>query len=280
MSLKFGALDIPVKEISIDELTWHFSIPFWFKPGSHYSLTPQEIIDNPEQFAQEYKRIQNSDTSHPLDIMLWKGKWLLLDGLHRLVKLFLDGQITLKVRKVSHKNIPKILFKPLPEGESWINRKAEILGSGTEGKGLFAKEDIMPGEVIVVWQGTYTDKQHAEKHKQEDKLVMQWDENLFSIENRGDDNGYFINHSCDCNLWMEDAYTLISRKSIKAGEEITADYALWEADENYVSEWDCKCGSVSCRKRVTGKDWQLKEIQEKYKDHFSPLINKRIKSAN
>ena len=66
-------------------------------------------------------------------------------------------------------------------------------------------------------------------------------------------------------------------KYIKSGEEITADYALWEADENYISKWECSCGSIDCRKKITGKDWRINKIQEKYKDHFSPLINKRIK---
>lgn len=276
---KVWALNTPVEEIPIEELTWHFAVPFWFKPGGKYDLTPQEVVDNPQNFAEEYQRIQSSDTSHPLDIMLWKGKWLLLDGLHRLVKLSLDGQKTVKVRKILHKDIPKILTKPLPEESSWITPKAEIKDSPIGGKGLFAKEDISPGEVVTVWQGTYTDKKGAELAKKDGKLVMQWDDELFSVEDRGDDNGYFINHSCDSNLWMEDAYTLIARNPIKAGEEITADYALLEADESYVSKWECKCGSGSCRKRITGKDWQLKEVQQQYKGHFSPLINNKIKST-
>jgi len=36
------------------------------------------------------------------------------------------------------------------------------------------------------------------------------------------------------NLWMKDAYTLIAKTDINRGEEITADYVLWEADEAYV----------------------------------------------
>ena len=274
---KVWALDIPVEEIPIKELTWHFSVPFWFKSGGKYDLTPQEVIDNPQQFAEEYQRIKLSDTSHPLDIMLWKGKWLLLYGLHRLVKLYLEEKATVAVRKIPHKDIPKILTKPLADGSSWITPKAEIKESPIGGKGMFAVGDIALGEVVTVWQGTYTDQKGAEKAKQEGKLVMQWDDNLFSVEDRGDDDGYFINHSCDSNLWMEDAYTLIARKYIKSGEEITADYALWEADENYISKWECSCGSIDCRKKITGKDWRINKIQEKYKDHFSPLINKRIK---
>lgn len=158
----------------------------------------------------------------------------------------------------------------------WITDKAEIKQSEFGGKGLFAKKKMLKGEAVVIWKGEYTNKTGAERARKLGKLVMQWDEDLFSIEERGKDLGYFINHSCDSNLWMKDAHTLIARRNIQIGEEVTADYALWEADEKYVSKWTCVCSSKLCRKKFTGKDWKIKEIQERYKDHFSPLINKRI----
>ncbi|MBI5356696.1 hypothetical protein HZB78_03715 [Candidatus Collierbacteria bacterium] len=79
---------------------------------------------------------------------------------------------------------------------------------------------------------------------------------------------------------MKDAFTITAMRDIKIGEEITADYAIWEADENYISKWECNCGSAFCRQRVTGKDWRLPELQARYKNHFSPLINKRINKLN
>lgn len=159
---------------------------------------------------------------------------------------------------------------------SWITPKVMIVPSDISGKGLFAIAVIKKNEKVVVWKGNYFNKKEADKVKREGKLVMQWDEDLFSVEDRGDDIAYFINHSCDPNLWMQDAYILVARRDIKKGEEITADYALWEADQNYVSKWQCVCGSSLCRKRITGRDWCLPELQKRYKGHFSPLINKRI----
>ncbi len=158
----------------------------------------------------------------------------------------------------------------------WKNPKIIIKNSPLEGKGMFANEDIKRGEKLIVWGGNYVDKREAKKYREQGKLVMQWDDDLYSYEDRGDDDGYFINHSCDPNMWMTDAYTLIAKRNIKKGEELTADYALWEADENYLSKWVCKCGSPLCRGRVTGKDWRRHDLQKRYKDHFSPLINKRI----
>ncbi|HEY1074493.1 MAG TPA: AAA family ATPase [Patescibacteria group bacterium] len=168
------------------------------------------------------------------------------------------------------------VLKNFANNSSWINSKAEIKVSPVQGKGLFARELIKGGEEVVRWGGEYTDRVGAEVARNTGKLVMQWDDNLFSIEDRGDDDAYFINHSCEPNLWMKDAYTLIARRDINPGEELTADYALWEADENYVSRWECKCGSSRCRHKITGKDWRRPELQKHYKDHFSPLINKRM----
>jgi hypothetical protein len=78
---------------------------------------------------------------------------------------------------------------------------------------------------------------------------------------------------------MKNAFTLEANRDIKKGEELTADYVLWEADEGYVSAWECVCHSPNCRHRVTGTDWMIEELQDKYKDHFIPLINRRIMAS-
>ena len=166
-----------------------------------------------------------------------------------------------------------------PPKETWINPKIEIKETTKKGKGMFAIEPIKADEKILVWGGEYTDAQGAKEAKAKGKLVLQWDDNLYSVEDRGDDMGYFINHACDSNTWMKDAYTLTAKRDIQISEEITADYALWEADPNYISKWVCKCGSPTCRKKITGNDWKLLEVQKRYKGYFSLLINKRIEKA-
>jgi hypothetical protein len=106
---KVWALNLPVKEMSISKLSWHFDIPFWWHDGGYYNLKPSDVINNPEKYKQEYERTMSSDLSYPLDIMYWKKRWLLLDGLHRLVKAYILGENTIKVRKVPVKEIPNIL---------------------------------------------------------------------------------------------------------------------------------------------------------------------------
>lgn len=145
-------------------------------------------------------------------------------------------------------------FDFMPLKETWINPKIEIKETPNKGKGVFATKTIKTGETVLVWGGEYTNKKGVEKAKEKGKLVLQWDDNLFSVENAGEDLGYYINHACDSNTWMKDAYTLVARRDIAAGEEVTADYALWEADPNYISKWECQCGLPVCRKRITGND--------------------------
>ena len=84
---KVWKLKYPTEEINLKELAWHFDIPFWNKPRSFYDLKPNEVIKNPEKYKKEWERTMQADLSHPIDIMKNKGRWLILDGLHRLVKL-------------------------------------------------------------------------------------------------------------------------------------------------------------------------------------------------
>lgn len=105
---KVWALDLPVEEIPLSDLEWHFDIPFWFLTGGYYDLKPRDVINNPKDHLLEYGRTMASDLTYPLDIMYWRGKWLLLDGLHRLAKAYVLGWKTIKVRKVPETAIPKI----------------------------------------------------------------------------------------------------------------------------------------------------------------------------
>lgn len=105
---KVWELDVPVEEMDIDDLAWHFDIPFWDKTGGYYNLTPNEVLAKPEEFKEEFERTMAVDMSHPLDIMHWRGRWLMLDGLHRLVKARHLGRQKIKVRKIPKESIPQI----------------------------------------------------------------------------------------------------------------------------------------------------------------------------
>lgn len=63
------------------------------------------IVEGKGEFLN---RIMNSDIEYPIDIMENKGKYVILDGLHRLVKCKLLGNPKVNVRIIPRTEIPNI----------------------------------------------------------------------------------------------------------------------------------------------------------------------------
>ena len=106
---KVWALDVPVIEMDIEELTWHFDIPFHWYGNEVYNLKSREVIENPEKYKDEYDRTMKANLSHPIDIMENKGRWLILDGLHRLMKAYIQKMDKVQVRIIPRDKIPEII---------------------------------------------------------------------------------------------------------------------------------------------------------------------------
>jgi predicted alpha/beta hydrolase family esterase len=103
-------IDAPVEAMPIEQLTWIFDYPFWDAENTDdYNLTPWEVINGPEGSPTHYERVMGADLTHPIDLMENKGRLLILDGLHRLVKAYIDGQKTVAVRIIPRDKIPDIL---------------------------------------------------------------------------------------------------------------------------------------------------------------------------
>ena len=158
---------------------------------------------------------------------------------------------------------------------TWLNPRLTLRPSPTHGKGLFATGVIHPDEVVMIWGGDlYTE---ADLHTL--KLQGEWsysmiEEGVFLFAPR-DGWDYYVNHTCDPNVWMADEVTVVARRMIRPDEEIRGDYAVWESNSTYIVD-PCNCGSAMCRKRFTGDDWMRPELQERYHGHFLPYLNRRI----
>lgn len=162
--------------------------------------------------------------------------------------------------------------------EPWLNSRLDICSSPPGGKGAFACEPIEEGEIVTIWGAEAFTEEELKEGKAQDRAVMLTDNGQYIAYMPDDPNApdHFLNHSCDPNVWMADEVTLRAQRKIDKGEELTADYAMWERDETWQSKWKCQCGKPQCRGAITGKDWRLPELQKRYGDHFLPEINKRI----
>ena len=76
------------------------------------------------------------------------------------------------------------------------------------------------------------------------------------------------------NIGVQGQIVFVAMRDIAAGEELTHDWATTD-DEDYRME--CRCGAATCRKIITGKDWQKPELQEKYAGYMSWYLAERIK---
>jgi uncharacterized protein len=144
---------------------------------------------------------------------------------------------------------------------------------------VFAQAPIRVGEAVVIWGGRLfsADEIQAGIPRIQSLAMIDADFSLGSLMHEPVTPDEFMNHSCDPNVWLQDAVTLIVRRTILAGEELTIDYALWEADP----EWSmpCQCGSRLCRGMNTGEDWRRADLQVRYQDHFSPYVTRLIRQA-
>ena len=164
------------------------------------------------------------------------------------------------------------------ELQSWIDPRIELRPSPIGGKGMFAREPIREGEIVVVWGGIVLTEEEVSAGRYRVGSLSAIGENQWLGSPEGDEDSAadYTNHSCDPNLWMKDEATLMTRRDIEAGEELTADYIVWEGDEDFIAQWECMCGSPLCRKSIMGSDWRLPDLQKRYENYFSPFLNKRI----
>jgi hypothetical protein len=75
-------------------------------------------------------------------------------------------------------------------------------------------------------------------------------------------------------VWHTDAYTLATRREVRAGDEITVDYAIQTAESSF--RMSRRCGAATCRRIVTGSDWREPEWASHYRGHVVPAIARRI----
>jgi hypothetical protein len=103
------ALDIPAQELDINLLTWHLAIPYWTNDqGVRWTVSPQDVIDGETGTREELKRTDAVDLFYPIDLYEHNGRLFVLDGLHRLVKQYMEGEKSVTVRIVPKEHFPDI----------------------------------------------------------------------------------------------------------------------------------------------------------------------------
>src|SRR3989338_1787078 len=164
---------------------------------------------------------------------------------------------------------------------TWVNPKLKAGKSKIHGDGVFVSEKISEGERVMEFGGELISKEEAFSGNYRSRSVWIVDNDCYlalpksNTKESLDEN---INHSCEANTWLINEVTIVAKRDIVAGEEVTLDQGTWNfEDSEYTdSKEPCSCGTKDCRKTLTENDWKIPSVQEKYKDHFHPLIQKMI----
>ncbi len=157
----------------------------------------------------------------------------------------------------------------------WFDRRLVMRASPIQGTGTFTTHSIKAGERLI-WVSGGVVYRSADWHSG----AVQLDGEMYNETQLAEDLFlatpkslyYYVNHSCNPNMLNDTAW-----RDIQPGEEITTDYAYCEASPGYVLE-PCRCGTELCRGRVTGSDWKLPELQQRYRGFFTPHIERLIRA--
>jgi uncharacterized protein len=172
----------------------------------------------------------------------------------------------------------------VPPPECWLSPAVEVRPSPIHGRGLFARAVIRADAVVSRLGGclvTEAGLRRAFRSAAEqpgppyiDTITVGEDTHL--ILPAGSPNGAG-NHGCDPNLWWTDAFTLVARRTVRPGEELTNDYGTSTGLADF--RMPCRCGSPLCRGTVTGDDWRRRDLRDRYGDHWIPILLARIQAS-
>ena len=157
-------------------------------------------------------------------------------------------------------------------GASW-----RVLPGAGGDYGVFAPRDTPAGEPVMVFEGAphnLVTRRHVEAHWGEPQRTWfqqyAWPltDEVWVTWSPDPEHWRPINHACDPSAWLE-GLDVVARRDIRAGEEITLEYATFY-DER-MPDFPCGCGSPACRGTIRGDDWGLEALAA-YGDHMSDHI--------
>jgi uncharacterized protein len=159
--------------------------------------------------------------------------------------------------------------------KSMLSPKVEIKNSTLNGMGMFAKENIKKGEIVFIKGGHILTRKQVFSSRVINSYLPIDDDYVIGATSKEEEAlvKLYINHSCDPNCGVRGEITFVAMTDIVKNTELTIDYCMVD-NEDY--SMDCTCGSLDCRKKISGFDWKLKNLQNKYTGYFARYLQDKI----
>ncbi len=103
------ALDLPARDMPVDEFRWMLDIPLWAVDGAAFQVTPNQVLGDPTTFTEQYQRTRNADLSWPIHVLWHNDRWTILDGVHRLLKASHEERTVIASKVLSDEDYRDIL---------------------------------------------------------------------------------------------------------------------------------------------------------------------------
>src|SRR5215813_13381748 len=119
---------------------------------------------------------------------------------------------------------------------SHLSPKTNVRESKIHGRGLFATGEIAKDEIVAIKGGHIVDRKTLRQQITPvlGPVEIQIDDNLFIApvtEQERELSMLYLNHSCDPNLGVCGEITFVAVRDIRAGEELTHDWAMTDDDD-------------------------------------------------
>jgi SET domain-containing protein len=161
--------------------------------------------------------------------------------------------------------------------KTWRSPKIAVSDNTLAGRGVVALADIARDEIVAIKVGHIVTRAEIDQvTAAAGDLALQIDDDFYLAPRSAadvEDMSVFINHSCDPNVGFRGQVVYVAMRDIRAGEELCHDYAMERSDDYTLN---CHCGSPLCRGKVSGEDWKLPELQQRYRGYFSLYIETKI----
>lgn len=176
------------------------------------------------------------------------------------------------------------LPSPQPEsrGSNWIHPSLEVRETPACGYGVFAREAIPRGAIVLVYGGVViTEEEFNALPEELQHFPFNVADGIFLAPRDMNDLGIGerVNHSCDPNIGFSGQINLRALRDISRGEEVTFDYATCVASDEGAFVMKCECGAPTCRLIITGQDWALPDVQRRLFPFFQPFLQEKVRGA-
>ena len=162
---------------------------------------------------------------------------------------------------------------------NWLTPKAQMRVTPGKGSGSFAISKISKGEIVASFGGNVINQSELTNYSADRvSRSLQLNSDTYLLSGDVPEAGDMINHSCEPNCGIAGTSSVQALRDIEIGEELSFDYAM--SDSSQYDEFTCACGKDKCREKITGMDWQKKDLQAKYSKYFSAYIESLIKLSH